>query len=1780
MKSGSAIFEIYDYCSTEKINESDSSIVYLGYNKKSNIPVILKVLNMQTPSEKYLVRYKRDYQITHDYSNSSKYIIKSIELIEDKKLVAVVEEYFGGSSLSRIMQQKPLSLNEALIYGIELCKAIAEIHHIGIIHKNINPKNILINQETGILKLIDFSIASTFSSEPTSIINPNVLDGTLAYSSPEQTGRMNYSLDYRTDLYSLGVCFYEMFTGKLPFEFEDPLELIHAHIARMPASLDTINTSVPKIISNIILKLLAKSPDDRYQSSWGIEADLKNCLKQLQDTGTIKQFDIAQHDNPLALIIPQRLYGRQEEIQNLLNVFEEVCQGSNRLMMVTGYSGIGKTSLVNETHKPITEKRGYYITGKFDQFQRHIPYSAFITAFKGLVDYLLSENNEVISNLRNKLNETLGQNASVLIEVLPDLALLLGPKEKIENLAPFEHNRMLGEAIQTLIGTISQKEHPLVIFIDDLQWIDTASLNLLKVIMQSVEIRYLFLIGAYRSNEVSATHPLIKMLDMLADEKISVGKITLTPLPVRAVGELISDATLCEISEVQELTNLAMQKTEGNPFFLIQFFKMLYHEKMLTIDVERKKWVWNIEEIKNQNITDNVVELMIQRLQKLPVETQELLSLASCIGASFNLPTLSTVLEKTVIEIYHKIFPAIQENYILPVSTSQLTSKKLTEAEILISQFRFQHDRIQQAGYALLDEKQKAQYHFKIGSQLLDKLSEQDREERLFEIVNHLNQAKSLIPSDLESQWLDLNLQAVVKAKKTAAYDAALFYTKTGIENLRSDCWETQYKTTFTFYKEWVELEYLIGNFEASEKVFYEALKNAQSNLDKCELYLIPIVQLFFLNQYEESIQLGRKALELIDIVLPDIDTILNEIDNEKKLFDKNIEGKVIASLVDLPEMTDPRIKMALAILNKISSSAAYDNRLLYQYIAVKRSNLTLEYGNNRLSPAGYGTLGILCGPVWNDPKTGYEISKLAVGLSEKYDDLRQQTVTLCLLGYSTPWVKHFRHAFSIFDESVQLCQVSGEYLYGMHALIAKVVYHFFSGLPLGKLLPELQESNELFKKFKYEVGCTTVDASTIIINNLQGKPTKLFDFVSGVDLSESALLDLCDIHKVNFTKMLYSFYKSIVYFIYGEIDEAFLLNQEARKTAEDYTFWEIFAELTFYNSLIIISKLHRMDPDERSIFKDQLANNVNRLKGWAENSPENFQHKYSLVKAEIARMNGDSLAAINFYNEAITSAQKNNFIQQEALANELYGKYCLELGYWYFAYLSLMKACSLYAIWGAAAKVKLMAMQYPEILTATDVDKSLSIETSELTQSGRSFDLMTLLKASQTISREFSMTNLVNKLLHLLIENVGAQRAVLLLENNYQLFIEGDYDIDLHKAINILNSVPLDENQRIPKMIIDYVERTKNNVVLINASSDEQFGKDPYILKEKPKSILCAPIMNKNEFVGIFYFENNIISGAFTKDRVEILNVLSTQAAISIENARLHTCLDRFVPHEFLSNLKKKNILDINSGDQIQKTMTVMFLDIRNFTTLAERKSPSEIFNIINKFLGIMNPIIKACNGFVNQYIGDAIMSIFPMSADDAIDAAVKMQEALRAYNNEQRKINGDILNIGIGIDTGPMMLGTVGDKDHIAGAVVSDVVNVASRLENLTKFYGTPILVSENLVESLKDPVKYSTRFIAKVRVKGREAVLSIHEVLEGNAPEIAAMKNKTKEQFLEGLNFYYEKKFTEAGVRFNSVYNENPQDITANIYLRRSGKYVWEGIPPGWSGIQEMVEKEGNF
>jgi predicted ATPase/serine phosphatase RsbU (regulator of sigma subunit)/tRNA A-37 threonylcarbamoyl transferase component Bud32 len=1540
---------IPNYQIIEQIYESASSRIYRGLRSQDNQAVILKILKNDYPSLLELIRYQQEYDITRNLNVAG--VIKAYALEKSENLQALILEDFGGQSLKQWVSDlgfgiwdlglinkqvatnrpfQPTDISAFLSLAIEVVDILGDIHAAHLIHKDINPSNIVWNPKTHQLKIIDFGISTQLSRENPTLKNPEVLEGTLSYLSPEQTGRMNRTLDYRSDFYSLGVTFYELLTGHLPFESEEPLELVHCHIAKPPTSVHEGNPIVPLMISDIIMKLMAKNVEDRYQSALGLKTDLEKCLNLLQDSKSLDEpvFELGKNDFSGQFQIPQKLYGRDEAIATLLQAFNRVAnpqgspdsnEGKAEMMLVAGYSGVGKSVLVREVHKPMTEKQGYFAFGKFDQYQHTIPYSAFSQAFNEFCHYLLSENQEHLAHWRECILDAVGNNGQVLIDIIPALALVIGPQPAVPPVGPTEAQNRFMWVFQNFVKAISQKEHPLVMFIDDWQWADSGSLNALKMLLSDPDLQYFLLIGAYRDNEVDASHPFVMTLEALEKQQAILNTLKLDNLSYQESNTLIADALHCDRASVVSLTNMVYEKTLGNAFFTTEFLKALYEEELLSFDFDSQSWYWDLDKIRLKGMSNNVVELMVGKIQKCLPQTQTVLKLAACIGSQFDLQMLSVIHKHTANSTLEDLWQAVTEGLLIPLDEHYKLVKAENSSQAEKSRFKFQHDRIQQAAYALIAKTDRTALHLEIGRLLLNNTQTEELPERIFDIVNQLNGGRTLITDETENVRLaDLNLQAGKKAKAGTAYQTAINYLELGLSLLGNLPWEQYYATTFELHKEQGECAFLLGNFQASDQLLALALEKAASKFHKADIYVIKFAQLAVQGKYHDAVATMIEALNMFDMKVPTLEqTELQEQATaaEMALYNDNMKERQIVDLWHLPPMQNEGMKVcsrliAIAIDSLIIS---FPERLVF-YTA-KMVNISIEYGLSAFIPTGYAIFATILSGGFKDYGNAYQFAALALELNqEKLPNYAAKPTISNAYSFFNMLRKHINVSAEYFRETYRISLECGDFACAAYAMIE--VPRYLLPVSVEEGLKTTQEAIAYCEKANNIPMLLVAQMYAAFIKNLQGETLSQNTF-NHSDFKEEAFINAFEkIAPVLFA--LYKRYKLQSLTLFNSYDQALPLVHEraAWIAAFGGVDLSLRSDYFLYAGVTIAALYPTVSDAEKADYMAILDECIDENRLLFEQCPINFEHPYMILQAEKARIEDKPMLAMQYYDQAISSAKEQSYRCNEALANELAAQFWLAQEKEEFARIYFKGAHYAYELWGATAKVKDLEEKYPKFLNAFSQISQLPEPSSTLmtrgfstriaTSSNMLLDFGSVLKASQAIAGEIELQKLFKQLMTVIIENAGAQRGVLILDKRGEWVIEAEGAID-DEEVKMLESLAINQSV-VPTTLINYVANAKTSMVLHDATHEGQFTQEPYFKDNQTQSALCAPLLNKAQLIGLLYLENNLTVGAFTQERLNVLKVLSSQAVISLENASLYRTLEEKV-EERTAQLAQANL-------------------------------------------------------------------------------------------------------------------------------------------------------------------------------------------------------------------------------------------------------------------------------
>ncbi len=1667
----------------EQLHSGIETLVYKGLRQNDQKPVILKILKQSFNDSRNSSRFKYEYSIARKFMDD-------IELADIDKTICIVMNDSSGTSLNHLMKNNVnLAPKEYIELAISIVKILRKIHDNHVIHKDLNPSNIVWNRSTGYIEIIDFGISSQLSRETPEYSSLNIVEGTLAYISPEQTGRMNRRVDYRSDYYSLGITLYELLTGAVPFRATDMISMVHCHLAVEPKPIDIQNQAnwggkneknALMVLSKIIMKLISKSSEERYQSSYGLLSDLEYCLSLIEDpTKTMNGYKIGTQDVSEKFQISQKLYGRQNEVEILNQAFNRVSLGSKELLLVKGYSGVGKSSLVNEVHRSIVKHNGYYVQGKFDQLDRNTPYTAIKIALSKLVKLILSETEESISIWKERFIKAVGSNGQIIVDLVPDLELLIGKQPRLQVLGLDETKNRFDTSIRSFVNALGNTVNPLVLFLDDLQWADTASLDLIKLIMSENTVEGLLIIGAYRDNEVDEMHPLTKTLSSIEEENTHLGNIhtiLVKPLALEDVTLLIEDTLQVkndQANDMNTLTALCYEKTKGNPFFINHLLETLHRDAIIDFNRKSGLWEWDADQLGSYNITDNVVELMLGKLRTLPKPAQELLQLAACVGSSFDLDALTVVVD-TDIESKIKINVITQNLWTLldcglinPENSNYKYINTVEADRYHEIKFSFVHDRIQQAAYALIEAEDKGYAHLNI-ARLLYARSLVKNNNMLFDISNHYNKCIGLVKEKPELfRVLELNYKAGSRALSSGAYITALNYLKTSLLLMETDIWKNNYDLAIDLHLGTAKAAYYRFEFEEVDRLSQTVLEKAKYKYQKALMYEIVMKSLSSQEKLNQVLDMGVDVLKLLGLHIPARPNKVHII-KEFAITKWALRNKSIDELYELPLMEDTDAIAICRILAVMVHPAYVARADLSPIISLKLMQLSVKYGNypNAQIYPYYGMMNLV---ILNDIDACYNFGELGLRLSEKdaFKESKAQNI-LMFYAFSHHLKKSLHESIDKFENGYIAGLENGDYEYASWSMHCPDYTAIYAGQALDDLSLKMKLHREKMIQLQQFTILNIYAPVHQSVSNLLGESLDP-KILTGDYMNEAETFEKYDDGSVNTTIAAVYFWKSYLSYLFDDVQGAY----ENSKMIEKYE--EAFAGLSGVPMIYFIASLSRLayydqaPPSERGSLVRGVRKSQKKLKKLADHAPMNNLHKWHLVEGELARVQGDHSKAIENYERAILLAKENRFLSEEAMAYELYAKFNLNNGNNEIGYFLMHQARLAYSKWGATAKLKLIDSVYalddhvlfgdPATLSTSLSNTLKSNDTN--TMSGRIslsiIDAQASLMVFQTISQEMKIEVLIEKIMKLVIQNAGAENGHLILENDYGWIVQasGFKDAKSSAEENVTINYYNDEHRIIesdesglPISIVKFVLRSKNAVILMDAGDEGKFTSDPHIMRNKVKSVICMPLLNRNKLIGLLYLENNLMSDAFTSQQIQVLNMLSSQAAISLENARLYQSLEMKVD-ERTKELKSLNrrYMELSITDQLTGVFNRRKIDeVLNFEfdkTIKESKTLSIALLDIDKFKNINDTyghltgdkvlvqLARTVQSFrdksytFGRWGGEEFILICP---NTPIDQAVEVAEKLRVHiaETEFEEVGHLTCSVGVSYTNGSTSVDT----------------------------------------------------------------------------------------------------------------------------------------------------------
>jgi predicted ATPase/class 3 adenylate cyclase len=1753
-----------------RLHASSGATFYLD-DADPAAPALVTVLDADPPPAR-LLELETEFRVTRELHVPG--VRRALARTEVEGRPALRSTWFAGNPFDEAFASRP-SLERSLDVALRAAEIVARLHAARLMHGRIGPRAFRVDAAFREVELSGLGYATGIDAEiAAATLEDFASEERGAFASPEQTGRTNRPVDWRSDLYSLGATLYLLFTGRPPFEATDAAELAYRLIAVRPVPPRELVPGLPEALSDIVMKLLAKDAEDRYQSAEALCADLAFCRQYLPQG--IPPFALAREDQARRFRLPRKLHGREREVASLLERLERSSAGSCEMVLVAGVAGVGKTALVRELLRPLGVRRGRYLEGKFDQFQRELPFSAFAQAFSMFVHAVLSGSESELELLRARIREAVGELGGLLTQLVPDLELLIGAQRAVPELGPVEAQNRFQYVLRRFLLSICDENHPLVLFIDDLQWADPGSLGLLSTLMSRVEARHLLVVAAYRAEEVGATHAFRLCIDDMERAGAPLHELSVEALGLEAVTELVADSLSSRVEQVAELARSIWAQTQGNALFVRQLLRSLYDDGSVRFNANAAAWEWHA--LGEESGSRDVLSLLAQKTAGLPDDTREALSLGACLGIRFDAALVAAVQERELAEVGRALEPAIREGLIAPVGAGhRYLAAGLSPAAGQDAGYVFLHDRVQQAVYAGIPAEERPRLHLKVGRCLLTLRGVAPG--GIFQLAHQLNLGRALVTELAELRRMaEINLEAGLAAKRSAAYATALEYFGAGIQLLGTSAWEREHALMLRLHSEAAECAYLCTSPETMERHIEAVLSRGKDVLEKASVYLLRVDAYTSQNRLSEALKAGLVALKELGVSFPKspkLPHIMAGLLRTKLILAR----KDVRALAKQRLMTDPKMHEAMLLLERMVPPAYMSGNPLFPLLVFAMVDLSVKHGNSPLSAFGYGSFGITLAGVVGDIPGGTLFGQLAMDTLEatRADTFRVK-VLFVLYVFIQHWTEHLNACTGPLLDAYRVGMEAGNLVGATWSAHYRLLWMYFTARPLAELEREAATYSGIFHQLGQQAAYRRNDMLRQTMLNLMGQSSDPIAF-SGETYDDGEIAKLSQKGDDATSRFFYHANKQWLSYLFGHVDDAVRHGDAAAAFLESVTGLPDVPLRAFVDGLARVRKSERARSGEAAKLLRAARKHLAKLEGWSRHGPQNYRHKHDLLAAEIARVEERSELARSLYDSAIEGAARNGYLQEAALAEELAGLFHAQSGRRELAAFYLRRARGHYVKWGAMAKAEAMEREHRELLDEREPHTAAAGELS--------IDLGAVVKATAAISSEIVLDRLAAKLLDIAVENAGAERALLVL---YQ---DGEGKVVARKASTDAPetglTLPLTE-QAAPASLIQYVVRTKRPLVLDDARDDSRFLHDPYFRARAVRSALCAPIVHHGDVIAILYLENGLLPRAFTASRLSMLALLGGQMAVSLENARLYGNLQasldrqvalthaysRFTPRAFLDFLDRASILDVKLGDHRHGDMTVMFLDIRGYTSLSEQLSVDENFRFLNGFMPRMTAHIAQRSGVVARFTGDGIMAFFPERPADAVAACVAMRSELRRYNAERAQKGRPQIDVGIGLHTGPLMIGVIGDQERLETTLISDTVNTAARMEGLTKEFQVGIIASETTISALGPAERRDTRCVGDVLVKGKSYPTRVFDIFGGDGPQVVERKRQTADEFAKGVAAWRDGDLSLARSTFEHVLSENPADATARRYALRAASESERGVSGEWTGVEVMAHK----
>jgi predicted ATPase/class 3 adenylate cyclase len=1743
-----------------------------------DLAVIIKTPAQDVPTTRELARYQWAYDQALEADPRA--VVRYLDLVRFGPSVALVTEDFGGIPLSKLLVPGGLPLGRLLDVALALATAVGRLHLSGIVHKDVKPGNVIVRPDGSDPRLADLEISTNLRREVVATVGLDQIEGTLAYMSAEQCGRLSSPVDSRSDLYSLGVTLFELATGRLPFQHEAPAELAHAHVARRPPTLREVRPELPTILSDIVSRLLAKNPDDRYASAQGLAHDLARCISDRHRTGTVRGFAIGQADTTATLRVPDRLYGREADRDRLLGAFEGARQGQRALITVSGVSGIGKTALVNDTQRSITLTEGRLCAGKFDQFRTDLPYLGILQALANLLRQELAEPEAQLASRRAALQNALGVHGRLLADVLPDLPAIIGPQPEVDSVPPRDAERRLHLLVGRFLAVFAVPERPLVMFLDDLQWVDPPSLQLLEALAADPGLNHLVIIAGYRSNEVGSGHPLRGALAALRAGAGVTVDIALDPLRPGDVERLLADTLHAEPGDVQSLGAHVHTVAGGNPFAVREFLRALRELGFFKYDEERGAWTWNLERVRDYALPDNVAALIAHRLEELSPECLDLLDTAACVGGEFDLHTLASVHSKSPSAAAVGLAAAVRNGIVVPLDTHYKEFESLAGWDIPegalgqlgTARYRFQHDQVRLTVHDRLDGPSRAQRHLHIGRLLLQNLASGELEHRVVEVFSHVVFGIDLVLDPSERSRLSrVGLAAGRSAQRALAFASAQRLLLSAQQLLAPSAWSDDYDTAMGIHIALAECAHALMFLDEFETVSELVIRNARTVVHSAQAHRLRIRLRTVQSRYAEAVDIGVKVAASLGVALPRKPRLAHVLKGAIQALWAQ-RGRDPLEFENLPAATDPKIQAATLLLSNSAGAAYFGEPNLLPLIGITCTRLSLKHGMTPQSPYTFAVWAlVLCG-VLGRIENGYRFGALALSVGRRYGGAEEARARFVVDTFVKHWKEPLAEVARLLYADWANNRDSGDEEDAAYCAGVMLYTHFFAGGSLdlqeryGDAIRYLVECGQTHVKYTF---LAWVQLSAALRNpempaELDGEwfqyTRQLPEFVladNGVQIANSSVA------------------AGILDHLAGRFDRAEERFALAASREAGFVAQVIVPGLAFFRAL---NAYRRVAAGSAAKGELRMARRLRRrLERWAVHAPFNLDHRVSLLRAEEAALRGKSADAVLILHRAFEQASGGGMLYQ-ALAQQALARILDAAGMRRLSSVASLRASERFRSWGSPWLAR-AAEEAVALSPETTTEPSGSTHLSQL----EGADLQSLLNAVAAISREIDEATLLGRLMSTLMQVAGADRGLLLLVDSAgKVSVEAEASLEQTAG----RRIALDAFSAISRRVVDLALRSSDPVVVHDAAAAEMLQGEAYIPENGVAAILAVSIALQGRIIGVLYLENHVSRGAFTEGRVQITSALGAQAAIALENARLYGSVQaalhaqtvlteanrRFVPGGFLTGLDRTSIVDVNLNEAIEREMNVLFVDLRRFSALSAQLGPRGTIGMINRYLSHVQPGITAYGGFVGQYYGDGILALFPKEPDDALRGATAMCRGLEAYN---RECGPDFpeLRFGMGLHSGPVILGTIGDPDHFQCAVVGDSVNLASRMENLTKHFGAMLVLSAATRERIVAPDQFALRSLGSVAVDGCAEGMEVFECMACYPEALQDRIMANHDLYCDGLATYRAGQWAQAQKRFELCVDACERDMVARSFAQRCRDRSLRG--EAWDGIERPAK-----